>query len=112
MILHLRIKFPFLKVIAVFARQVANRTDGLQHDIYGFRERGYIWSTHDMLKTMFYLVSHAKVVFLTDECCFLPCFFPVSVVIGDKSFAKPVRECLTVIAQDDSLLVETVLDIA
>lgn len=65
-----------------------------------------------MLKTMFYLVSHAKVVFLTDGCCFLPCFFPVSVVIGDKSFAKPVRERLTVIAQDDSLLVETVLDIA
>ena len=35
---------------------------------------------------------------------FLPCF-------GDKSFAKPIRECLAVVAQDDSLLVETVLDI-
>ena len=42
---------------------------------------------------------------------FLPCFFLVAVVIGDKSFAKPIRECLTVVAQDDSLLVETVLDI-
>ena len=42
---------------------------------------------------------------------FLPCFFLVAVVIGDKSFAKPIRECLTVVAQDDSLLVETVLDL-
>ena len=42
---------------------------------------------------------------------FLPCFFLVAVVIGDKSFAKPIRECLTVVAQDDSLLVETDLDI-
>ena len=40
---------------------------------------------------------------------FLPCFFLVAVVIGDKSFAKPIRECLAVVAQDDSLLVETVL---
>ena len=112
MILHLRIKFPFLKVIAVFARQVANRTDGLQHYIYGFRERGYIRITHGMFKTMFYLVSYANVIYLTIGCHFLPCFFPVTVVIGDKSFAKPVCECLTVIAQDDPLLVETVLDIA
>ena len=52
-----------------------------------------------------------KVVLLTDECHFLPCFFLVAVVIGDKSFAKPIRECLAVVAQDDSLLVETVLDI-
>ena len=64
-----------------------------------------------MLKTMFYLVSYAKVIFLTDECCFLPCFFLIAVVIGDKSYAKPIRECLAVVAQDDSLLVETVLDI-
>ena len=42
---------------------------------------------------------------------FLPCFFLVAVVIGDKSFAKPIRECLAVVAQDDSLLVETVLDL-
>ena len=36
---------------------------------------------------------------------FLPCFFLVAVVIGDKSFAKPIRECLTVVAQDDSVKV-------
>ena len=42
---------------------------------------------------------------------FLPCFFLVAVVIGDKSFAKPIRECLAVVALDDSLLVVTVLDI-
>ncbi len=112
MIFHLRIKFPLLKVIAVFARQVANRTDGLQHYIYGFRERGYIRTVHGMSKTIFYLVSYANVVFLTNECFFSSCFFPVAVVIGDKSFTKPIRECLPVITQDDSLLVETVLDIA
>ena len=30
---------------------------------------------------------------------FLPCFFLVAVVIGEKSFAKPIRECLTVVAR-------------
>ena len=41
-------------------------------------ERGYIWITHGMLKTMFYLVSYAKVIFLTDECCFFTVFFSCS----------------------------------